>query len=291
MKTHRINNPVRHLFAAVALTVAVTIVSMPMAQAVFYNYVRDAFTGWESAPWIDLNADANLAACQPAAQANSGQSWMVEPLTDYLANMFEGGANRGYINALYSSASAYRSWYLYYAFNDIANISAYLTTIQDIDDAYDELISAYSDLYFSEYASAESALFSALISAPAEQVESWSSTVPAVFNAYYDAKIANDDYYNYAMGQYGYDTWAFYGAPLYGTTVFLSRLNSLVMDQFQNSYYASFYEYGLFPFSSVSDFDGYVAYYEQLEAYYYPILRYYAAFTEYYRGLSDYFEG
>jgi len=282
----------RPLLAAVALAVALSVVSVPMANAQFYNYVRDAFTGWESGAWTDLKADANVAACQPAAQGYSGQSWMVEPLTAYLENtQFQGGANWGYLEAFYSSASAYRSWYLYYAFNDIANLSSYLTTIQGIDDAYDELIQAYSDLYRDEYGAAEAALSSALNSAPADQLESWGATVPAVFNAYYDAKTANDDYYNYAIGQYAYNTWSFYDAPLYGTTVFLSRLSSLVSDQFSNSVYAALYDYGLFPYSPDSDVDGYVAYQDQLGAYYYPLIEYYSAYTSYYNSLSDYYEG
>jgi hypothetical protein len=281
MNKPRINKSTRPLLAVAALVVAFSVVSAPMANALFYNYVRDAYTGWEAGAWSDLNADANVASGAAAVQANAGQNWMVEPLS----SVTEGWASYGYLNAFYDASSAYRQWYMYQAFNDLANLTTYLARIDETTQAYSELAQAYAQSYEAQSLAGWDSYSDAYWSAPLDQQESAEATYDNCFLAYYDAKIANDDYYNYQTGQYAYNTWSSYGAPYYGTSVFLDYLYYLVADQLSNTRSSASYK---FDFTSPEEYN---AYDESLEAYFLPIMEYYRAYSEYYRGLSDYYEG
>jgi hypothetical protein len=286
MKTHKVSNPGRPLLALVALVVAFTVVSLPMAKAVFYNYVRDAFTGWESGSYTDANADANVAICEPVVQNNATEDWMVEPLSAIL----EVSSSYKYLDAFYSSASAYRSWYMYYAFNDMANLSSYLETAESIQEAYYELNLAYSELYSEESSDAYDEYFTAFASAPLDEQDSARASYPTCWSAYYDAKGVNDDYWNYAAAEYGYNTWSYYSAPYYGTAVYLSKLSSLLYDDLSNARSSAYFDYDM-PVFGTPEYEDYEAYTEELADYYEPLTEYYSAYAEYYRGLSDYYEG
>jgi hypothetical protein len=287
MKKPRINKSPRPLLAVVALVVAFSVVSAPMAQALYYNLIRDAYTLWNGVPYSNLNTEANVNACGGVVSAKtSSYPWMVGPLT----TLTQTDASYGYIDAFDANAYAFTRYFLYFAYSNPASFNTYLDSIASYRQAYSDLADTYYEAYSDQSQAASDEFFNAWRNNGFPQ-GAQDARDAIYYTLYSSSWLAIDQYYVLEAGNYGYNAWASNGAPYYGLFVICGAYGEYAGRTSNNLVNATYNNPSAYTVGGVIDYDAMSAAADEIRAYYDEVEEYWGAWSEYYRLTSDYYEG